>query len=97
MIKHHPDMGDPLYMLAEECSEVIQAIMKYKRFSGKTNRLANKDDETLRTQIVQEIADVLAVVEMLEGGAGAFEISDAMLRAAMARKAQKLSAIFGVD
>lgn len=63
MPKYDCDMGDPLHMLAEECAEVIQAIMKAKRFGltgapGYTGMLP-------REEIVKEVGDILACIELV--------------------------------
>lgn len=63
MPKYDCDMGDPLHMLAEECAEVIQAIMKAQRFGlggvpGHTGMLP-------REEIAKEVGDILACIELV--------------------------------
>ena len=63
MPKYDCEMGDPLIMLAEECAEVIQAVMKAKRFGltgapGYTGMIP-------REEILKEVGDVLACVALV--------------------------------
>lgn len=61
--KYDCEMGDPLDMLAEECAEVIQAIMKARRFGmdGAPGYTGIKP----RDEIVKELGDVLACIDLL--------------------------------
>lgn len=51
-----------LYILGEECSEVVQAISKSNRFGFDTKF---ESDLTNAEKIAYEIADLVAVYEML--------------------------------
>lgn len=57
----HP--GEPLDMLAEECAELIQAIMKHRRFgpSGAPGYTGTKPTEDIK----REVGDVLCSIERL--------------------------------
>lgn len=59
-------MGDPLDMLVEECSEVIKAVMKARRFgfTGAPGYTGIKPFE----EIVKEVGDVLACIDLLCAG-----------------------------
>ena len=86
------DMGDPLDILAEECSEVIQAIMKHRRFSHTSAQSAAE----ARQRIVQEIGDLFVAVGLLQDPrCGAFVVTPEEIAAAADRKYDKLHTLFG--
>lgn len=76
----HP--GDPLDILAEECAEVIQSIMKLRRFG---DRRGNRD------RFVQEMGDLAFAID-LALGSGA--IAGSELRKAKAAKKKRFAALF---
>ncbi|HEX4302517.1 MAG TPA: MazG nucleotide pyrophosphohydrolase domain-containing protein [Rhizomicrobium sp.] len=86
------DMGDPLDILAEECGEVIQAIMKHRRFGHTSAQSAAE----ARQRIVQEIGDLVVAVSLLQDPrCGAFLVTPEEIATAAERKYDKLRALFG--
>lgn len=88
-------MGDPLDMLGEEASEIIKEIFKAKRFGleGDPVWLASSfDNKPPRLNIVQEIADLMYVSEMLQQR-GVFSKDE--LAWAFRNKADRMYALFG--
>lgn len=63
MAKYNCSPGHPLDMLAEECAELIQAIMKLRRFGpeGAPGYTGTKP----RDEIIRECGDVLVSVDRL--------------------------------
>lgn len=90
--KYDCEMGDPLDMLAEECAEVIQAIMKARRFS--LDGAPSYTGIRPREEIVKEIGDVLACIELLMAGYGTVLLNGAELDAAKNAKLAKISEYF---
>lgn len=92
MPKYDCDMGDPLDMLVEECAEVIQAAMKARRFglSGAPGYTGVKP----REEIVKEIGDVLACIEMMQSGRGFLFLYPGELEAAKQAKLTKIREYF---
>lgn len=60
-----PAQAERLDMMAEECAEVIQAIMKIKRHGFESSSPFGAKPETNREALVRELADVAAVMGML--------------------------------
>ena len=56
MHKDYRDIGDPFDCLTEECGELIQALMKVKRFGLKARH--PDTGETNLSRVLYEIADV---------------------------------------
>lgn len=66
-IKDHYDFEDQRNMMAEECAELIQAIMKLKRCCGSDADRTND----VYVNFVEEVADVLVVAEQMKMYIGA--------------------------
>lgn len=92
MPKYDCKMGDPLDMLVEECAEVIQAAMKARRFGldGAPGYTGIKP----REEIVNEIGDVLACIELLQCGTGFLFVHADELEAAKQEKLAKIRLYF---
>ena len=62
----HRDVNVLLDCLAEEAAELIQVIMKIKRFGLDSYNPFDHDKKTNFNLFHQELGDLLAVIEMLE-------------------------------
>ena len=60
-----PAQAERLDMMAEECAEVIQAIMKIKRHGFESCSPFGANPETNREALLRELVDVCAVMGML--------------------------------
>jgi NTP pyrophosphatase (non-canonical NTP hydrolase) len=79
-------INEILDILQEECAEVIQAVSKCRRF-GMSNEYI-KGDGTQREHLVQEIADVWLLFDLLR----AHELfTDSELQEYMTKKSLKLN------
>jgi hypothetical protein len=87
-------MGDPLDILVEECSEVVQAAMKWRRFSGSGTDHNPATGLSAREQLVQEIGDIFAAVDVLVSS-GTLSITNKEIADARLRKLEKLQENFG--
>jgi NTP pyrophosphatase (non-canonical NTP hydrolase) len=63
-----------LLILAEECSEVIKVITKTFRFGLDSKNPYIPDSPTNKEELIQEIGDVMAMVELLKDSA--LELTD---------------------
>ena len=52
--------------LIEECAELIQALSKYRRASGKGQPIADYQKTTVLDNIIEEIADVEVMLEQIK-------------------------------
>lgn len=52
--------------LIEECAELIQALSKYHRASGKGQPIADYQKTTVLDNIIEEIADVEVMLEQIK-------------------------------
>lgn len=88
-------MGDPLDMLAEECSEVIKERMKIARFGvGGTPQWREAGNPSPKQLLVKELGEVLVVIKILvERGFCTFE----ELGEAMDAKVKRLNELFGYE
>lgn len=59
-----PKIQEILDILQEECAEVIQNISKCRRFG--LDNVYLKGEGTQREQLVKEIGDVLAMIDLLQ-------------------------------
>lgn len=71
-IKNHYDFEDQRNMMAEECAELIQAIMKLKRCGTDSEKARNA-----YANFAEEVADVLIVAEQMKMyiGAGVVDLA----------------------
>ena len=92
MPKYDCDMGDPLDMLVEECAEVIQAAMKARRFG--LNGAPGYAGIKPREEIVKEIGDVLACIELMQFGVGSVFLYASELEEAKQAKLAKIREYF---
>jgi len=88
-------MGDPLDMLAEEASEIIKAVMKHKRFEG-TTAYFNSAGTSARDELVMEIGDLLAVIDIILKRK-MLGITDQEIAAAKTAKFHRLKENFGYE
>lgn len=56
--KEHKHIGDPMDCLAEECAEVIQILMKIKRFGLEATNPKRPELGTARARLLDELKDV---------------------------------------
>lgn len=78
-----------LLILAEECSEVIKVITKTFRFGLDSKNPYIPDSPTNKEELIQEIGDVMAMVELLKDSA--LELTDDSLKIAKQKKIDKLN------
>jgi NTP pyrophosphatase (non-canonical NTP hydrolase) len=78
-----------LLILAEECSEVIKVITKTFRFGLESKNPYIPESPTNKEELIQEIGDVMAMVELLKDSA--LELTDESLKAAKQKKIDKLN------
>ncbi len=78
-----------LLILAEECSEVIKVITKTFRFGLESKNPLMPDSPTNKEELIQEIGDVMAMVELLKNSA--LELTDESLKIAKQKKIDKLN------
>jgi NTP pyrophosphatase (non-canonical NTP hydrolase) len=78
-----------LLILAEECSEVIKVITKTFRFGLDSKNPYIPDSPTNKEELIQEIGDVMAMVELLKDSA--LELTDDSLKLAKQKKIDKLN------
>ncbi len=78
-----------LLILAEECSEVIKVITKTFRFGLDSKNPYIPDSPTNKEELIQEIGDVMAMVELLKDSA--LELTDESLKVAKQKKIDKLN------
>lgn len=52
--------------LIEECAELIQALNKYRRASGKGQPIAEYQKTTVMDNIIEEIADVEVMLDQIK-------------------------------
>lgn len=91
--KYKCDMGDPLDMLVEECAEVIQEMMKVRRFGmDGTPEWAAAGNDPPRLRLLQEIADLMVVIEILTAR-GIYTLTE--LDDARTKKRHRLLELFG--
>lgn len=64
MPKYDCDMGHPLDMIVEECGEIIQAVMKHRRFEGTSAYYNPRTGKSAMEHIHQEIADLLVCINI---------------------------------
>jgi NTP pyrophosphatase (non-canonical NTP hydrolase) len=83
--------GNPLDVLVEEAAEVIQAVMKIKRFGLAGTR--GPGHQTPREKLVQELGDLIVVAAWLSQD-GVF--TDEEMEAAMDNKVERLKELFGI-
>ena len=93
MSKYNCGPGDPFDMLAEEAAEVIQAIMKYKRF-GLLDSPENYEGTHPLDQIHREIGDFLAVLGMCVNES---RLTPEYIETAVDDKIARLKEFFGYD
>lgn len=93
MSKYDCHEGDHRDLLAEEASEVIQAIMKWKRFKDTKYNLNPRTGRTGHQQVVDEIGDFLAILQ-LNLDEGFFTAGE--LNAAKEAKHIRLKELFGL-
>jgi NTP pyrophosphatase (non-canonical NTP hydrolase) len=91
MPKYNCSMGDPLDMLAEECAELIKELMKRKRFGD--DGIAEYKGTKPKENIIQEMGDVLAVIDILISRG---YITEIQLANAKERKINRLIQLFGL-
>lgn len=95
MPKYSVPMGDPLDMLVEECAEVIQEMMKVRRFGMEgTREWAMAGNDPPRKRLIQEIGDVMTVIDVLLAQ-GVITIEE--LTAARTKKSHRLTELFGFE
>lgn len=87
------EMGHPLEILIEECAEVIQAVMKIRRFGLEGTEGYNNPNP--REVLVQEIADLIVALGIFGAELGITDKSE--LTAAVDKKLDKLKTLFGYD
>jgi hypothetical protein len=77
-------MGDPFDVLAEECSELIQELMKRRRFgdAGIELYVGTKPKEN----IIKEMGDVLALMEIVI--VGGYLTKTQLIQAKQAKRAR---------
>lgn len=63
MSKYNVPMGDPFDVLAEECGELIQELMKRRRFGDQG--IATYQGTKPRENIIREMGDVLALIRII--------------------------------
>ncbi len=78
-----------LLILAEECSEVIKVITKTFRFGLDSKNPYIPDSPTNKEELIQEIGDVMAMVELLKDSA--LELTEDSLKIAKQKKIDKLN------
>lgn len=78
-----------LLILAEECSEVIKVITKTFRFGLESKNPNIPNSPTNKEELIQEIGDVMAMVELLKDSA--LQLSDKALEEAKKKKIDKLN------
>jgi hypothetical protein len=61
--KYNVSMGDPFDMLAEECGELIQELMKRRRFGDAG--IASYAGTKPRENIIRELGDVLCLTRII--------------------------------
>ena len=93
-------IGNPLEVLGEESSEVVQAVFKVSRFGldGHPNCKENGLD-TPRDILVQEIGDFLWALERVvkSGVLGTKEEAGFDIQMAMMRKRQRIAELYEPD
>lgn len=89
-------MGDPLDMLVEEASEIIKAVMKHRRFAGTDAHRNPETGQTATEQIIAEIGDLQAVIEIITDNR-LLGITEEALITAKADKFCRLKENFGYD
>lgn len=95
MPKYSVPMGDPLDMLVEECAEVIQEMMKVRRFGMEgTREWAVAGNDPPRLRLIQEIGDVMTIIDVLLAK-GFFTVEE--LTEARAKKSKRLTELFGFE
>ncbi len=77
-----------LLLLAEECSEVIKVVTKTFRFGIDSKNPFIPDSPTNKEELIQEIGDVMALVELLKDSA--LELSEEALQEAKRKKLEKI-------
>ena len=92
MSKYNCSPGEPLDVLAEECAELIQAIMKLYRFGP--NGAPGYSGEKPREEIKREVGDVLAAIDRLIQS-GFMNRGEAL--SACAAKHDRIEELFGAD
>jgi hypothetical protein len=90
MSKYSCSPGDPLDMLAEECAELIQALMKFRRFGA--DGAPGYTGMTPREEIRREVGDVLCSIDRLIVS-GFMSKGEAIL--ACANKHERIKELFG--
>jgi len=82
---------DLLFILCEECGEVVQGISKCERF-GYENR--HRSDFTNAEKVGLEMADLIAVYEMLVDEGVFPKVEDDVMRERIANKKEKVLRLF---
>jgi NTP pyrophosphatase (non-canonical NTP hydrolase) len=77
-----------LLILAEECSEVIKVVTKTFRFGIESRNPFLEDSPTNKEELIQEIGDVMAMVELLKDSA--LDLNEDALQKAKQKKLDKL-------
>lgn len=92
--KYTCDMGDPLDMLCEEASEILQAYFKLRRFRADGARAHGYTGPTPVEQLHQEVGDFLALLQhcMADG-----LLDTKQLNEAIGKKRARVKELFGVD
>lgn len=93
----YTQMGDPLDMLVEECAEVIQEVMKLKRFGAEGDPAwlnIDKKNKPPRDNIIKELGDLLEIIDMMLCKK-TIDITYEELLSAQKVKRQRLYELFG--
>lgn len=78
-----------LLILAEECSEVIKVVTKTFRFGLESKNPHVPNSPTNKEELIQEIGDVMAMVELLKDSA--LQLTDESIQIAKQKKIDKLN------
>ena len=79
--------NEALYIIQEECGEVIQAISKILRFGWEAVNPVIESDQTNKEHLEEELGDLLAMVDIV---ISRYNLSDESIDSARLNKTEKL-------